>query len=87
MKKTRAAIYFEKRYCLLVHSFSLNQRLSITAFSTSSADKEIIDRACTYSINQIVYINCIDVIRDGVTTNDTEVFLGKYFRLSFILTL
>jgi hypothetical protein len=49
--------------------------MSITGFSNNSCEKEIMDRTCSYGINQIVYINCIDVIRDGVTSNDSEVIL------------
>lgn len=75
MKKTRPAIYFEKRYCLLVHSLILNQRMTVAGFSQNSCEKEVTDRTCSYNLNQILYVNCIDVIRDGVTTSDSEVIL------------
>jgi hypothetical protein len=71
--KGRSAIYFEKRYCLLVHSLVLNQKIAVAALSTNSSEKEVIDRTCSFNINQIVYLNCIDAIKDGVTTSDVEV--------------
>jgi hypothetical protein len=73
MKKKPSTLYFEKRYCLLVHSVVLQQRLAVTAFSSNSAEQEIIDRSCSYNVNQIVYINCIDLITEGVTSPDASV--------------
>lgn len=71
--RSRSTIYFEKRYCLLINSLILNQKISVTAFSANSSEKETIDRTCSFNINQIVYVNCIDVIEDGVRINDSEV--------------
>ena len=84
MRKKASTLYFEKRYCLLVHSVVLSQKIAITALSSNSAEQEIIYRPCSYNINQIVYINCIDVIQEGVSTPDASV-LPSLFRHCFIL--
>lgn len=73
MRKSRCNLFFEKRYCLLIHSVTINQKISIATGSHHSLECEILDRPCTYNINQIVYINCIDSIQDGVTTPDNQV--------------
>lgn len=81
MRKNKSTLYFEKRYCLLVHSLTLTQRISLTAFSLHSAEQETIDRSSTYSLNQIVYLSCVDLVCDGTTTPDSQVDLGLRSRV------
>jgi hypothetical protein len=84
MRKNKSTLYFEKRYCLLVHSLNLTQRISLTAFSLHSAEQETIDRSSTYNINQIVYLSCVDLVCDGATTPDTQVELGLRSRVCIL---
>jgi hypothetical protein len=58
---------------MLAHSLNLSRRISISSISNNSAEKDMINRMCQISLNQIVYITTIDVAENNFTEVDNHV--------------
>ena len=85
MNKNKTILYFEKKYSLLLHAINVQQKVVIASFGDHSGQRIVVEKPCTYHLNQIVDINCVDIVEDGVTRADNNVIYDLLSRLLALL--